>query len=107
MVGLIALGDVRVRWDGLPLIVGLVFGWSATGDCSRPVGLDPLLLSVCAASAYLCPMRASVCCRGMHWWMWGCLFFMCSSLWCMLGVLGALLVGVGLCGCECFSVWLV
>ena len=25
----------------------------------------------------------------------------------MLGVLGALLVGVGLCGCGCFSVWLV
>ena len=107
VVGLIALGDVRVRWDGLPLIVGFVCCWSATEDCSWPVGLAPLLLSVCAASAYHCPMRALVCCAGMHWRMWGCLFSMCSSLWCMLGVLGALLVGVGLCGRKCFSVWLV
>ena len=93
VVGLIALGDVRVRWDGLPLIVGFVCCWSATEDCSWPVDLAPLLLSVCAASAYLCPMRALVCCGGMHWWMWGCLFFVCSSFWCMLSVL----VGGGVC----------
>ena len=52
VVRLLALGDIRVRWDGLPLIVGFVCCWSATGDCSWPVGLALLLLSVCAASAY-------------------------------------------------------
>ena len=98
VVGLVALGDVRVRWDGLLLIVGFVCYWRL----QLADGFGPS-----AASAYLCPMRALVCCGGMHWWMWGCLPFMCSSLWCMVGVLGALLVGVGLCGRGCFSVWLV
>ena len=44
VVGLVALGDACVRWDGLLLIVGFVCCWSATGDCSWPVGLGPLLL---------------------------------------------------------------
>ena len=96
VVGLIALEDIRVHWDGSPLVVGFVCCWSATEECSRSMGLAPLLLLMCAASAYLCPIRALVCFGGMHWWMWGCLFSMCSSLWCMLAVLGALLVGVGL-----------
>ena len=87
VIGLIGLGDVRVRWDGLPLIVGFMCCWSTTEDCSWLVDLATLLLSVCAASAYLCPMRALVCCGGIHWWMWGCLFSVCSSFGCMLGVL--------------------
>ena len=100
VVGLIVLGHVRVRWDRLPLIVGFACRWSATEDCSWPVDLASLLLSVCAASAYLCPMQALVCCGGMHWWMWGGggggLFSMCSSFWCMLGVLvGGVFVGGG------------
>ena len=57
VVELIALEDILVHWDGSPLVVDFVYCWSATEECSWSVGLAPLLLSVRAASAYLCPMR--------------------------------------------------
>ena len=61
VVGLIALGDVRVRWDGLPLILGFVCCWSATGDCSWLVGLA--FISVCCFCISL-----SNACVGVLWW---------------------------------------
>ena len=57
VVELVALEDILVHWDGSPLVVDFVCCWSATEECSWSVGLAPLLLSVCTASAYLCPMR--------------------------------------------------
>ena len=68
MVGLIVLRDVRVCWNGLPLDCGLCVLLMCTEDWL--VGLAPLLLSVCAAFAYICPLQASG-----HW----CVVVVCTG----------------------------
>ena len=67
VVGLIALGDIRVRWDGLPLIVGFVCCYSATGDCSWLVGL--------ALCYYRCVMLLHISVQCRHW----CVVVVCTG----------------------------
>ena len=92
-------------WAGCTGGCSCLLGW-ATADSGLRVLLET------AAGQWVWPISLSNAGVGVLWSyalvdVGGCLPFMCSSLWCMLGVLGALLVEVGLCGRGCFSMWLV
>ena len=90
------------HWWWTSCAAGVQWGLAGGFGPSAFIGVCCFCISLSTAGQWML-----VCGGGMHWWMWGYLFSMCSGFWCMLGVLGALLVGVGLRGRGCFSVWLL